>query len=70
MNSPQAFAPISRKDLRSVEETIGFELPEFVRSLYLNVGNGGFGPEYGIVGAKNGEKLDGFTLETCYENML
>lgn len=70
MHSPQAFAPITQKDLRSVEETLGFELPEFVRSLYLNVGNGGFGPEYGIVGTKNGAKLDGCTLETCYENML
>ncbi|MBN1911506.1 MAG: SMI1/KNR4 family protein [Pirellulales bacterium] len=68
---PQKAAPrVSKKHLQSVEKALGFDLPELVRALYLNVGNGGFGPEYGIVGTKGGVKLDGHTLETCYHYML
>ena len=60
----------TKRNLLTTEATLKFELPELVRALYLKVGNGGFGPQYGIVGTKGGAKLDGFTLETCYQQML
>jgi hypothetical protein len=66
----KALPPVNAKALQAAERAIGFKLPELVRVLYLKVGNGGFGPEYGIVGTKGGAKLDGCTLETCYQNML
>jgi hypothetical protein len=56
--------------LQVTERALGFKLPEFPRAIYLSVGNGGFGPEYGIVGTKGGAKLDGSTLETCYQDMV
>jgi hypothetical protein len=56
--------------LQAVERTIGCQLPDAVRNLYLKVGNGGFGPGYGIVGVKGGAKLDGGTLETHYRQFL
>jgi hypothetical protein len=62
--------PVAPKALQVAERAIGLELPELLRAIYLKVGNGGFGPEYGIVGTKGGAKLDGCTLETCYQNML
>jgi hypothetical protein len=62
--------PVDAKALKAAERTIGCELPELLRAIYLKVGNGGFGPEYGIVGITRGAKLDGFTLETCYQKML
>ena len=62
--------PIAAKVLETAERAIGLKLPELLRAIYLKVGNGGFGPEYGIVGIKGGAKLDGYTLETCYQQML
>jgi hypothetical protein len=65
-----AIRPATTKALQVSERAIGFKLPELLRAIYLKVGNGGFGPEYGIVGTKGGAKLDGCTLETCYQGML
>jgi hypothetical protein len=70
IHPPKAVPPVSAKALQATERAIAFKLPELVRVLYLKVGNGGFGPEYGIVGTKGGAKLDGCTLETCYRDML
>jgi hypothetical protein len=62
--------PISARQLQVAERAIGFRLPDLLRAIYMEVGNGGFGPEYGIVGTKGGAKLDGCTLESCYQDML
>jgi hypothetical protein len=64
------FPPVAAKELQKTERALGFQLPELLRALYLQVGNGGFGPEYGIVGTKGGFKLDRCSLETCYQGML
>ena len=42
--------PAVAKDLQVLERTLGFKLPELLRAVYSKVGNGGFGPAYGIVG--------------------
>src|SRR5687767_8877702 len=62
--------PASAKALQVAERALGFKLPDLLRAIYLKVANGGFGPEYGMVGTKGGAKLDGVTLETCYQHML
>jgi len=62
--------PSPTRGLQVTEREIGFELPELLRTVYLKVGNGGFGPQYGIIGTKGGAKLDGYTLETCYQDMM
>jgi hypothetical protein len=62
--------PVAATQLQTAERALGFALPELLRAIYLSVGNGGFGPEYGLVGTKGGAKLDGCTLETCYQNMV
>src|SRR5262245_61993304 len=64
------FRPTATKELQVAERAIGFKLPALLRAIYLGVANGGFGPEYGIVGIKGGAKLDGRTLETCYQQMV
>jgi len=66
----KTIAPAAVEELQGVERAIGFKLPELLRAIYLEVGNGGFGPEYGIIGTKGGAQLDGYTLETCYLNMM
>jgi hypothetical protein len=55
--------PVGPKALQAAERAIGYKLPELLRAIYLRVGNGGFGPAYGIVGIKDGPKLDGLTLD-------
>ncbi len=70
IHARKPFPPLAAKDLRAAERAVGFKFPELVRSIYLEVGNGGFGPEYGIVGTKGGAKLDGCSLESCYRDML
>ena len=44
-------APTLRKqEVARAERQLGFQLPELLRRLYTEVGNGGFGPGYGIYG--------------------
>jgi hypothetical protein len=62
--------PISGVALAAAEQAIGFRLPELVRALYLDVGNGGFGPAHGLVGVLERPNADGDTLQTCYARLL
>ncbi len=41
-------SPVTGDDLAQAEIQLGFELPSFLRRVYLEVGNGGFGPGYGL----------------------
>jgi hypothetical protein len=54
----ELFPPVSLAELEKAEQRLGFSLPKLLRILYLRVGNGGFGPGYGLLalndnGAKN-----------------
>lgn len=40
--------PVTIEELAQAEVQLGFALPSFLRRLYLEVGNGGFGPGYGL----------------------
>ena len=51
---PLAFPPATRRQIRETERKLGFPLPPLLRLLYERVGNGGFGPCYGIVGGVGG----------------
>jgi len=41
--------PASPEEISKAEELIGFELPPLLKSLYCAIGNGGFGPGYGLL---------------------
>jgi SMI1 / KNR4 family (SUKH-1) len=43
-----ASPPVTVEELAQAEVQLGFELPTFLRRLYLEVGDGGFGPGYGL----------------------
>jgi len=66
----KSIAPATTEELQVAERAIGFKLPGLLSAIYLEVGNGGFGPEYGILGTNGGAELDGCTLETCYLNRV
>ncbi len=40
--------PVTVEDVAQAEVQLGFELPAFLKRLYLEVRNGGFGPGYGL----------------------
>ncbi|WP_395753698.1 SMI1/KNR4 family protein [Prosthecobacter sp.] len=42
--------PAGAADLARTEGLIGVRFPWFLRALFLEVGNGGFGPGYGVMG--------------------
>jgi hypothetical protein len=46
--------PASPAAVAEAEALAGIPLPPLLRRLYLEIGNGGFGPGYGIVGLRDG----------------
>jgi SMI1/KNR4 family protein SUKH-1 len=51
---PDLYPPVTERQLHDAEARLGFQLPKFLRTLYLEVGNGGFGPGYGLWGLPGG----------------
>ena len=61
--------PLSEPDfLTGLERDLGFALPSLLKTLYLEVGDGGFGPGCGMFGARSGHWLsdEPFTLAETY----
>lgn len=52
------YPPASLREIQEVEASIGFTLPPLIREIFLQVGNGGFGPGYGIAGLLTGYKAN------------
>lgn len=47
--SQRSWPPVTEGELVQAEAQLGFVLPAFLRRIYLEVGNGGFGPGYGLL---------------------
>ncbi len=41
-------------ELAADEEQLGFQLPPLLKQIYSEIGNGGFGPGYGLIGMSGG----------------
>jgi hypothetical protein len=52
------FPPADLELIADAERELGFSLPVILKELYLQVGNGGFGPGYGLLGLAGGAKDD------------
>lgn len=64
-----ALTVASEEAVEEVEGMLGCRLPEPLRRLYLEVGNGGFGPGYGILGVRGGhEDFDQRTASDLYRD--
>lgn len=62
-------AVASAAAFNKAEMTLGFSLPPLLRQLYLEIANGGFGPEYGFLGVEGGAtNEDGDTILGLYED--
>jgi hypothetical protein len=51
---PPRFSPATASALAQSERRLGFSLPPFLGEVYQRVGNGGFGPGYGLIGLPGG----------------
>lgn len=63
-----ASAPVKAEEVAQAEMQLGFELPSLLRRVYLEVGNGGFGPGYGLF-PLNTHHLSTDSLVTAYLGM-
>ncbi|MET7737151.1 SMI1/KNR4 family protein [Streptomyces sp. NPDC005402] len=52
--------PATPEAVAAAEEAIGFPLPPLLRRLYVEVANGGFGPNKGILGVSGGAAQGNF----------
>ena len=69
IGAPELDSPVEPEAIAAAEAVLGFKLPELLRQLYLRVGNGGFGPNHGIIGLEDGypEDLSGACLPELYQ---
>ncbi|MDC2955285.1 SMI1/KNR4 family protein [Streptomyces gilvifuscus] len=51
-------APVAADTLSRAEAALGFSLPPLLADLYLRIGDGGFGPEYGLLPLLDGPPAD------------
>lgn len=58
LEKAKVFPPVTEKELVRAERRLGFALPDFLRRVYSQVGNGGIGPSYGLVGIPGGATDD------------
>jgi hypothetical protein len=63
-----ALGPCDLADIANDEKRLGFAFPPLLKRLYTEIGNGGFGPGYGLIGLTNGVPDDlGRTAPATYE---
>ena len=64
----RAYPPASKAAVTATEKQLGFNLPQTLRRIYLEVANGGFGPGFGVMGVTGGFADDlGHTVGDLFE---
>jgi hypothetical protein len=55
---PRIALPLKKSEAEASEQALGFSVPPLLTQLYEKVGNGGFGPGYGLMGLVSGATDD------------
>lgn len=53
------FPPLALSELERAEQKIGYRLPDLLRRIYTEIGDGGFGPEGGLASLTDGHRPPG-----------
>lgn len=61
------FRAATEDAIMKAEEELEFRIPELLRACYLGVGNGGYGPGYGLIGVAGGYASDCGDLVQTYK---
>ena len=70
-NSRSRLITSNPDDVAADEQELGFTLPPLLKRIYAEIGNGGFGPGYGLIGLTKGVPDDtGMTAPDIYEQFL
>lgn len=56
--TPIPFPPAPEKAVGEAELALGLTIPPLLKACYLSIGNGGYGPGYGIIGVEGGYSSD------------
>jgi hypothetical protein len=64
---PEIGPLVSEEQLARCEASLGIRLPGLLRRLYSEIGNGGFGPGYGIFPVPNGRVTGLLSIVSLYE---
>lgn len=66
--SPHLYPNATPEQIAETEAALGFALPQLLKQILSEIGNGGFGPGYGLIGAHGGYDDFGYwTLEGIYQ---
>jgi len=63
------YPPVAEGAICDAERAIGHPIPIILRECYLKIGNGGFGPGYGIIGLREGYTSDFGDLVETYNQL-
>jgi SMI1-KNR4 cell-wall len=66
----KALAVASQAAVGDAEAQLGFELPHLLKSIYLSLANGGFGPGYGLIGVAGGHSSNLGNLADAYHEII
>ena len=65
-----AFDPASAEAIGAAEESLDFALPPFLKRVFCEIGNGGFGPGQGLLGVAGGATDEhGNSLVDLYDSL-
>ncbi len=69
--APQVYPVVTPDDIKTSEDRLGVEFPELLKRIYAEIGNGGFGPGYGLLGIRAELPDDRYyeTIDDSYEYM-
>jgi hypothetical protein len=66
--APRIYPPATEEQIAAEEQALDFALPSLYRQILTEVGNGGFGPGYGLIGVQDG--YTGMTVGSLAETYL
>ena len=61
--------PVSEESVHKACSQLGFRMPKLLEDCYLQIGNGGFGPGYGLIGLEGGHASDFGSLVSTFEQL-